>query len=148
VEYPFIKVLLLGENASGSSYLKWQLENRGCHCWFAHSTKEAAAMYQEHKFDLILSTAPLSKFDSVLALLASSMCRIYHCQPQEDSCWWLPLAIEGQKSASGPGMRPSEFLEMLDKMLAQRRAKGTNMQLPQGQLPTAQPQIRAFKAVP
>lgn len=146
MEYSPVKVLLLGENASGSSYLRWQLENRGCHCWFAHSTKEAATMYQEHKFDLILSTTPLSKFDSLLAVLGSSACKVYHCQPEEDSCWWLPLAIEGQKSASGPGMRPSEFLEMLDKMLAQRRAKSTSVQLGQRQFPTVQPQMRTFKA--
>ncbi len=146
MEYPFVKVLLLGENESGSSYLRWQLENRGCHCWFAHSTKEAAATYQEHKFDLILSTTPLSKFDSLLALLASSICKIYYCQPQEDSCWWLQLAVDGQKAASGAGMRPSEFLEMLDKMLAQRRAKGGGVPLPQRQLPAVQPHTSAFKA--
>lgn len=103
-------------------------------------------MYQEHKFDLILSTTPLSKFDSLLAVLGSSACKVYHCQPEEDSCWWLPLAIEGQKSASGPGMRPSEFLEMLDKMLAQRRAKAASVQLGQRQFPTVQPQMRTFKA--
>lgn len=152
MEYPFVKVLLLGENASGSSYLRLQLENRGCHCWFAHSTKEAAAMYQEHKFDLILGTTPLSNSDSLLALLASSTCHIYHCQPQEDSCWWLRLCPSAQGHdgkpglVDGPGMRPSEFLEMLDKMLAQRRAKGGSMQIPQRQLPTIQPQLRAFKA--
>jgi hypothetical protein len=146
VEPSFVRVLLLGENASGSSYLKWQLENRGCHCWFAHSTKEAAGMYQEHTFDLILSTSPLSGFDSLLALLGSSGSKIYHCQPEEDSCWWLPLTIDGQKPANGAGMRPSEFLEMLDKMLGQRRAKSGNVQLAQRQLPTVPPQMRAFKA--
>ncbi len=145
MEQTFVKVLLLGEDAKGSSYLKWQLENRGCHCWFAHSMSKAAAVYQEHKFDLILSTTPLAKFDSLLALLGTNACKIYHCQPEEDSCWWLPLAIDGQKFANGPGMRPSEFLEMLDKMLAQRRAKSIEMlqrQLP----PVIQPDLRAFKA--
>jgi hypothetical protein len=150
VEHSFVKALLLGENANGSSYLKWQLENRGCHCWFAHSTKEAAAMYQEHKFDLILSTTPLSKFDSLLALLGSGTCKIYHCQPGEDSCWWLPLSPNAQGRVGDPGlvdgagMRPSEFLEMLDKMLAQRRAK--SISLPQRQVPPVQPHIQSFKA--
>jgi hypothetical protein len=146
VEPSFVKVLLLGENASGSSYLKWQLENRGCHCWFAHSTKEAAATYERHNFDLIISTTPLSRLDSLLAVLGSSACKIYHCQPEEDSCWWLPLTMEGQRSASGPGMRPSEFLEMLDKMMAQRRAKGGSVQLPQRQLPSVPPDMQVFKA--
>lgn len=144
MENQFIKVLLLGENASGSSYLRMQLENRGGHCWFAHSTPEAAAMFQEHKFDLILSTAPLAKFDSPLALLSSNTCCIFHCRTEEDSCWWLPLAIDGQKSTGGSGMRPSEFLEMLDKLLAQRRAR---FFAPQRQIPAAmQPETRAFKA--
>lgn len=151
MEQPFVKVLLLGENAKGSSYLRWQLENRGCHCWFAHSTSEAAAIHQEHKFDLILSTTPLTKFDPLLAILGTSGCKIYHCQPEEDSCWWLPLCPNGQGrvGSQGPtdraGMRPSEFLEMLDKMLAQRRAKSLSM--PQRQLPASTPsELRAFKA--
>ena len=152
MEYSPVKVLLLGENASGSSYLRWQLENRGCHCWFAHSTKEAATMYQEHKFDLILSTTPLSKFDSLLAVLGSSACKVYHCRPEEDSCWWLALCLDapGRNGktglADGPGMRPSEFLDMLDKMLAQRRAKSASVALPQRQFPAIPPETRAFKA--
>lgn len=152
MEPSFVKVLLLGENPNGSSYLKWQLENRGCHCWFSHSTKEAAATYQEHKFDLILSTAPLSKCDSLLAILGGSVCKIYHCQPEEDSCWWLSLCPSAQGRVGdpgfvdGPGMRPSEFLEMLDKMLTQRRAKGGSVALPQRPLPGIQAPMQAFKA--
>lgn len=142
MEHPFVRVLLLGENATGSSYLRWQLENRGCHCRFAHSAREAAATYQDGKFDLILSTTPLPKYDPALALLGASTCRVYHCQPDDDSCWWLPLAADGQRS-DGPGMRPSEFLEMLDKMLAQRRAKNLAAQ---PQMPTVQRQAQAFKA--
>ncbi|HVB86581.1 MAG TPA: hypothetical protein VNK23_07955 [Candidatus Dormibacteraeota bacterium] len=143
MDHSFMKVLLMGENPSGSSYLRWQLENRGCHCWFAHSTKEAATLYQEHTFDLILSTQPLSRFDAVLPLLGTSSCNIFHCRPDEDSCWWLPIAPEGQKSTGEAGMRPSEFLEMLDKLLAQRRT----MNIP-AQRPIMPPQVqeRAFKA--
>lgn len=144
MENQSVKVLLLGENASGSSYLRMQLENRGGHCWFAHSTREAAASFQEYKFDLILSTTPLAKFDSLLALLSSNTCCIFHCQAEEDSCWWLPLAIDGQKNTGGPVMRPSEFVEMLDKLLAQRRAK---IFAAQRQIPAVmQPETRAFKA--
>jgi len=143
MEYSFSKVLLLGEDPSGSSYLRWQLENRGCHCWFAHSTTEAVALYQEHTFDLILSTAPISKRDAILPLLASSGCKIFHCRPDEDSSWWMPITTDDQRVASGPGMRPSEFLEMLDKMLAQRRTRSIP---PQRQIPPPQIQERAFKA--
>jgi hypothetical protein len=142
MDHSFAKVLLLGETPSGSSYLRWQLENRGCHCWFAHSTNEAAALYQEQTFDLILSTQPLSRFDAVLPLLGKGESRVFNCRPDEDSCWWLPIALEGQKLA-GPGMRPSEFLEMLDKMLAQRRSKNLP---PQGRIPPPQPLARACKA--
>lgn len=138
----FVKALLLGADAKGSSYLKWQLENRGCHCWFARSTKEAAATYQEHKFDLILSTLPLAKFDPLLVLLSSTTCKIFHCQLQDDSSWWTPVTLGEQKS-SGPGMRPSEFLEMLDKMLSQRRMKAVSAPRP---MPQTDPQVRAFKA--
>ena len=140
MEASLVKALLLGENASGSSYLKLQLENRGCHCWFAHSTKEAAAAYQEHKFDLILSTLLLTKFDPLLVLLSSSTCKIFQCQLHEDSRLWMPLSLGEQKS-SGPGMRPSEFLEMLDKMLSQRRMRTVS---PPARLPAAE--LRAFKA--
>lgn len=142
METPFVKVLLLGENATGSAYLRWQLENRGCHCWFAHSAPEAASTFREHTFDLILSTTPRHQHDPALTLLRGNTGRIYHCQPDEDSCWWLPLAADGQRS-DGPGMRPSEFFEMLDKMLAQRRAKNFP---PQTQLPAVQRHEQALKA--
>ncbi|MGH9717804.1 MAG: hypothetical protein ACRD4R_13910 [Candidatus Acidiferrales bacterium] len=145
MDYSFAKALLLGETESGSSYLRWQLENRGCHCWFAHSTTEAATLYQEHTFDLILSTKLVSKFDATLPLLASTGCKIFHCLPDEESCWWLPMPTDGQKFADGPGMRPSEFLDMLDKMLAQRRTRNLTSQR---QIPSIQLDSQALKAAP
>lgn len=143
MDYSFAKVLLLGENERGSSYLQWQLENRGCHCWFAHSTREAGTLYQEHTFDLILSTAPLSRFDAALPLLANGNCKIYQCRPEEDSCWWLPVAIDGQKPANSASMRPSEFLEMLDKMFKKRQTRALPPQRP---LPLSHDQAHALKA--
>jgi hypothetical protein len=117
MNYGSVSVLLLGERESGLSYLRQQLENRGCRCWFAHSTKEGLALFGRHCFQLILSTTALHEANSLVTELGDSACTAYYCYPVEDGCWWLPVARHGQKCFGAPGLRPSEFVAVLDEML-------------------------------
>lgn len=112
-----VSVLLLGERESGLSYLRRQLENRGCRCWFARSTNEGLALFGRHCFQLILSTTPVHQANSLLTELGDSACTAYYSYPVEDSRWWLPVARHGQKCFGAPGLRPSEFVAVLDEML-------------------------------
>jgi hypothetical protein len=112
-----VSVLLLGERESGLSYLRQQLENRGCSCWFARSTNEDLALFGRHCFQLIISTTPLNQANSLLTELGASACAVYYCYPVEDGCWWLPVARHGQKCFGAPALRPSEFVAVPDEML-------------------------------
>lgn len=112
-----VKVLLIGESGSGSSFLRRQLESHGCQCWFARSTQESGALHGKHLFDLILNTAPFREVDLLLTALGNAPCQVFHCVPTEESCWWMPAARNGQKCFGAPGLRPSEFMTMLDEIL-------------------------------
>ena len=57
-------VLLIGENAQGSSYLASRLDKRECECSFASSCREAFLILQDQKVDLVLS--PMSLPDGTL----------------------------------------------------------------------------------
>lgn len=117
MNYGSVSVVLLGERESDLSYLRQQLENRGCRCWFARSTNEGLALFGRHCFQLILSTTPLYQANSPLTELGDSTCTVYYSHPVEDSCWWLLVARHGQKCFGAPGLRPSEFVAMIDEML-------------------------------
>jgi CheY-like chemotaxis protein len=112
-----IKVLLMGEDARGSSFLSRHLEQRGCQCWFATSTEEGLSLAARHAFHLVLSTSPMQQANPILSLLTGSDCSVFYCLPLEDSCWWLPLVRNGQKCLGAPALRPSEFVGLLDEVL-------------------------------
>lgn len=112
-----VKVLVIGETNHGSSYLRGQLESRGCRCWFAQSSAESMALVALHSFQLILSTGPLHLYDPLLDKLGPSDCAVYCSYPVEDGCWWLPVLYHGRKHFGTPALRPSEFLGELGKML-------------------------------
>jgi hypothetical protein len=112
-----VKVLVIGETRHGSSYLRGQLESRGCRCWFAESSAESIALYTLHSFHLILSTVPLHLRDPLLDRLSGSDCAVFCSFPVEDSCWWIPVVYRGRKCLGTPALRPSEFLGELGKIV-------------------------------
>ena len=112
-----VKVLVIGETNHGSSYLRRQLESRGCVCWFAQSNSEGISLLAHHAFHFILSTAPLHLNDPLLDEIRSSDCAVFCSYPVEDSCWWLPVVYRGRKCLGTPALRPSEFLGELGKMV-------------------------------
>jgi hypothetical protein len=112
-----VRVLLIGETKDGSSYLRAQLESRGCSCCFGRSTEESVALFDRHSFHLILSTSPLDYGDPYLTELADSNCTVYYSRVVENGCWWLPLVRRGQRCWSAPALRPSEFVGVLDHLV-------------------------------
>jgi hypothetical protein len=94
-----------------------QPENRGRRCWFARSTNEGLTLFGRHCFRLILSGTPLHQVNSLLTGRRDSACTVHNSYPVEDGCWWLPVARHGQKCLGAPGLRPSEFVGVLDEML-------------------------------
>ena len=116
-----LRVLVIGETENGSSYLRGQLESRGCRCWFARSTQESIALFGQHSFHLILSTTPLLEDNSLLVELGDSNCTVFNSCPVEDGCWWVPLVRCGQRCSNAPALRSSEFIMELSQMLKEIR---------------------------
>jgi hypothetical protein len=111
------EILLLGENAGRSSYYSRRMEERGFRCWFARSTEDGLALFGRHAFRLIVSTRPMHEADPLIAQAVGSDCSVFFSYPVEDGCWWLPLVHHGQKCLGTPALRPSEFIDVLDRMM-------------------------------
>jgi CheY-like chemotaxis protein len=120
-----VRVLVIGETDNGSSYLRGQLESRGCLCWFARSTEESIALFGQHSFHLILSTTPMQQENPLLVELGDSNCTVFSSCPVEDGCWWVPLVRRGQRCSNAPALRSSEFIIELNQMLQGIRLEDT-----------------------
>ena len=114
-----VRVLVLGESEKGSSYLARFLEQRGCNCWFAKSVEEGLKLFESYKFQLVLSTRPLRLANAMIAQLGESSCSVFHCEPVEDGCWWLPLVDHGKRCFGAPALRPSEFVSALGQIVSE-----------------------------
>jgi len=117
-----VRALLLGESAKASSHLLSHLEQRGCHCWFATSAEQGVALFNKHRFHLILSTSPVGQATRMISLLGRSNCHAFYAYPVENGCWWLPLMNGGQECLGAPALRPREFAGVLDQILEEIRA--------------------------
>jgi hypothetical protein len=120
-------VNVLGESAKGSSYLVRRLQKWGCDCSFGTSTEEALALIDHHTFHLILSTLPLHGLDPLLGPLRESDCTVFFTCPVEDGCWWVPPMRHGQKCLGTPALLPSEFAELLPRLLKEIAAQGSTI---------------------
>jgi hypothetical protein len=119
------RVLLIQEQASGTSHMTNWLTNHGCQCHFAASFKEAADLVLRENFDLVLSTVrPETRTISALAiLLKGSHTEFFYAYPVEDGCWWLPAVRSGDLASGSPALRPSEFISVLDAILPHMRQR-------------------------
>jgi hypothetical protein len=122
-----LRVLVIGETENGSSYLRGQLEMLGCVCWFARSAQESIALFGQHSFHLILSTAPLYQDNPLLVELGDSNCTVFNSCPVEDGCWWVPLVRRGQRCSGAPALRSSEFIIELSQMLKRIRSEDAHV---------------------
>ena len=120
-----VNVLVLGESAKGSSSLVRRLQKWGCACSFATSTEEALALFDRHAFHLILSTLPVHGLGPLLNQLRESDCTVFFTCPVEDGCWWVPAMRHGQKSVGTPALLPSEFAELLPRLVKEIAGGGS-----------------------
>ena len=118
------KVLLIGENVQGSSYLASRLNNRGSACSFALSCQEAFLILRNRRFDLVLSPTSLrdGTLYSIMNLLEGSGTTVFYSHAVERGCWWLPALRRGEKCFGSSALRPSEFVLCLTKRLRKFRA--------------------------
>jgi len=119
-----VKVLLVGENATGSCSLLRHLEDRGCHCLFASSGKQAIRLYGEQAPDLVLCTDEAEGIRPLIAFLVGSSASVFRCHPVETGCWWLPVLVRGRVRLLAPALRPSGFAQLLDQMIEEIQSQG------------------------
>lgn len=113
------KVLLIGENPQGFSYLAKRLQDRGCECECAVSSQQACSLLRTQPFDLVLSPMRLhdGSLFSLISLLKGSGVTLFFSHAVEDGCWWLPALRHGHDCFGSSALRPSEFVAVLDKTI-------------------------------
>jgi hypothetical protein len=113
------RVLLIGENSQGSSYLIKRLEGQGCKCTFATSYQDAVTLFSIQDFDLILSPMRVREKSvfPLIGLLERSRTTLFYFQPVEEGCWWLPALRFGRNCYGSYALRPSEFVASLDVVI-------------------------------
>lgn len=119
-----VKVLLVGENATGACSLLRHLEDRGCHCLFASSGKQAICLYGEEAPDLVLCTDAAEGIRPLIAFLVGTSASVFRCHPVETGCWWLPVLVRGRVRLLAPALRPSGFAQLLDQMIEEIQSQG------------------------
>lgn len=109
------RVLLIQDRLSRSLHLSLWLENHGCRCRIAHSFQEAAELFANEPFNLVLSLlqAQPAAIAALARLLQGSHADFFYAHPVEDGCWWLQAVSSGHLSGGLPALRPGEFMERL-----------------------------------
>jgi len=120
-----VKILLVGEHATGPCSLLSHLEGRGCHCLFASSGKQAIRLYGEQAPDLVLCADRAEGIGALIAFLVGSSASAFRCHLVETGCWWLPLLLGGRERFQAPALRPGEFAQFLDRMILEIQSLGT-----------------------
>jgi hypothetical protein len=112
-----VSVLLISESAEGSSFLRLRLTQRGCECYVATSSAEAARLFAGHGFDLLLCTSWMQGMNTLISVLIGSGASLFRSVAVENSCWWMPAVQYGEECAGAPALRPSEFKLALDRIV-------------------------------
>ena len=142
------KTLLIGENPQGSSYLATRLRGQGCECTFATSYQEACSSLRSQSFELVLSPMRLRGFTvfPLIDLLAGYRITLFYSHAVEQGCWWLPALRHGEKCFGSSALRPSEFVSVLDEVIAEIRIDGCMTDNPHQ--PTRQSALSVFVVPP
>lgn len=112
-----VKVLLVGESAMGFSILSKHLEKHGGICRSASSYAEAAQLFSERPFDLVLCSDRITGIHILLSALTGSSASLFCSHSVEASCWWVPAVLHGEKCLGVSALRPNEFAKLLDQMM-------------------------------
>jgi len=112
-----VNVLLISERAEGASFLRQRLTQRGCECYVATSSAQAARLFAGHEFDLVLCTSWMQGMNTLISVLIGSGASLFRSVAVEDSCWWMPAVRYGEECVGAPALRASEFKVALDRIV-------------------------------
>jgi len=112
-----VRILIACESPLGFSLLSRHLAAHGGECRFATSYSEAARLFSERAFDLVLWSDRVEGIHTLIASLTGSAASLFCCHGVETGCWWLPAVLHGEKCLGAPALRPREFGTALDQMM-------------------------------
>ena len=112
-----VNVLVVDENQVEFSLLSHHLEKRGGRCRFASSNAEAARLFSEQPFDLVLCSDRMAGIHILISSLIGSPASLFCSDTGEASCWWLPAVLRGKRCLGAPALRSSEFVKVLDQLM-------------------------------
>ena len=112
-----VKVLVVGESPVEFSLISLHLEKRGGQCRFASSNAEAARLFSEQPFDLVLCSDRIAGIHALISSLTGSSASLFCSDTGKASCWWVPAVLHGERCLGAPALRPSEFAKVLDQMM-------------------------------
>jgi len=118
-----VNVLLISERAEGASLLRQRLTQRGCECYVATSSAQAARLFAGHEFDLVLCTFWMQGMSTLIPVLIGSGASLFRSVAVEDSCWWMPAVRHGEECVGAPALRASEFKVALDRIVGEIKAR-------------------------
>ena len=114
-----VRVLIACETSLGFSLLSRHLIAHGGECRFATSYSEAARLFSERPFDLVLWSDRIAGTHTLIASLTGSTASLFCCHGVETGCWWLPAVLHGEKCLGAPALRPGEFAKVLDQLMGE-----------------------------
>jgi hypothetical protein len=129
----------MAENRRSPSCLAKRLEEQGCSCSFATSYREAHLLLSGQDFDVVFSPMTLRgiRVSPLIELLEGSRVTLFYSHLVEQGCWWLPALRRGEKCFGSAAFRSSEFLAVLDEVIAEIRMERQVMRALQQPTPSA-----------
>ena len=118
-----VKVLLVGENTTGSCSLLRHLEDLGCHCLFPSSGKQALACTANRLRIWCCALTgrgdpPASRFPR------GSSASVFRCHPAKPAAGGCRAVVRVECVRSRQPFRPSEFAQLVDQMIEEIQSQG------------------------
>jgi hypothetical protein len=118
-----MNALLISESQRGCWHLARHLEQLGCSCWFASTAEEVPTLLGQRPFRLVLSTRPVTERGPFMQVLRGPDRFVFYSFPIKDSCLWFQAVPEILQGPRARALRPSEFMSILDDVIAHCRAE-------------------------
>lgn len=117
-------ILIITEGNGHASILVRRLEIHGCKCQFSTSFQDASRLIGADQYDLVL--APVRLRDGTVYGLMEAFIgthtTVFGSHVVGDNCWWIPILRQGQECLEEGALRASEFVPMLDEVVAEINA--------------------------
>ena len=132
-----LDVLFIGESKQSFWHLARYLQQRGFNCTFASGMDEVRIFLGQRPVRLVLSTRPVTERGPLLELLRAPDRFVFYSVPVEDSCLWFQAIPEFLHGTYESALRPSEFMQILNDIIARISVEPSAVRMPEVAMRTA-----------